>query len=132
MARGNPENLIAAAARKRSEATQRAEHGIRQLLRRGERVSFRAVAREARCSPDFLYRSSELRSRIEHLRAQQSAESSRRPVEAKPTGGNVARALASQLVELRQRHRAEVADLQAALAVAHGELLAPAPASWPR
>ena len=35
------------------------------LVRDGEPVNFRAVARRADCSPDFLYRATDLRARIE-------------------------------------------------------------------
>jgi hypothetical protein len=67
--RGNPGNLRAAARRKHEHAVNRAEQAIRALVRAQDPVSFRAVARLAECSPDFLYRTPQLRSRIEALRA---------------------------------------------------------------
>jgi hypothetical protein len=54
MPRGNPDNLRGAAQRKRAAATQRAEKAINALVRDGAAVNFRAVARVADCSPDFL------------------------------------------------------------------------------
>jgi hypothetical protein len=127
MARGNPENLRAAAARKRELATQRAEAALRALVKRGEPISFRGVATEAGCSPDFLYNSPVLRPRIEHLRGQQQAAPARRarpaPVDGAATS-NVVRALSAQLAELKKHHQAEVARLNDALSAAHGELLA--------
>lgn len=68
--RGNPDNLRAAARRKHEHAVNRAEQAIRALVRAQDPVSFRAVARLAECSPDFLYRTPQLRSRIEALRAE--------------------------------------------------------------
>lgn len=123
MPRGNPENLRAAAQRKRSEATDRAEAALAELVPSGQPITFRGVARAAGVSVDFLYRST-LRSRIEELRA------ARQPARTEPTANTpdgespVARALAAQLRELKRRHRDELADLRRALAIAHGENLA--------
>ena len=124
MPRGNADNLRAAARRKSEQTTERAERALRELVKRGGRISFRSVAREAGCSEDFLYSHPELRGRIEHLRAQQHA-----PVRPPETGratdssSNVVRALSAQLADLRRRHHAEIAELREALAAAHGELL---------
>jgi hypothetical protein len=92
-------------------------------VRDGARVNFRAVARVADCSPDFLYRTPALRERIEGLRAT--------PAPDRPAPGgldqspsNVLRELAAQLADEKRRRRDEVAALKAALAAAHGELLA--------
>lgn len=49
MARGNPDNLRAAAARKREHATERAETALRALVKRGAPVTFPGVAAEAGC-----------------------------------------------------------------------------------
>ena len=77
---------------------------MRALVKRGEPITFRGVAAEAGCSPDFLYNSPTLRPRIEHLRAQQqSAPSSRArpaPVDSSSTS-NVVRTLSAQLAELK-------------------------------
>jgi hypothetical protein len=122
--RGNPGNLRAAAQRKHDDAVARAERALRALVRDGEPVNFRAVARLADCSPDFLYRTPVLRARIQQLRAQP-----RRVVEpaglipAAPSTSAVIRELAAQLADEKRHHRDEVAELQAALAAAHGELL---------
>ncbi|MFZ2173074.1 MAG: DUF6262 family protein [Rhodococcus sp. (in: high G+C Gram-positive bacteria)] len=59
-----------------STKTADAEQAIRRLLKRGERVTFQAVQREAGVSHDFLYNHAELRPRIERLRA------NARPVDA--------------------------------------------------
>jgi hypothetical protein len=118
--RGNPDNLRAAAQRKHAAALGRAEQAVNALVRNGEPVSFRAVARLAECSPDFLYRTRPLRARIEQLRGQP------RRIPAKPPTdltSAIVRALAAQLADEKRRRREEVAALEAALAAAHGELL---------
>ena len=123
MGRGNPDNLRAAAHRKSQATTKRAETALRTMIKNGEPITFRGVARTAGCSIDFLYANPELRGRIEHLRAQQQAK----PVPARTDGSsadsNVIRALSAQLAEVRQRHREEIDELRAALAAAHGENL---------
>jgi hypothetical protein len=126
MARGNPDNLRAAAARKREHATERAEAALRRLIKHGAPITFRGVAAEAGCSPDFLYNSPTLRPRIEHLRAQQQASPPRRPRSAtidEPATSNVVRALSAQLAALKKQHHEEITALNAALTAAHGELL---------
>ena len=99
MARGNPDNLRAAATRKSEHATERAETALRALIKRGDPITFRGVATEAGCSPDFLYNSRTLRPRIEHLRHR------------------------AQLTALKKQHHDELAALNTALTAAHGELL---------
>lgn len=68
MPRGNPDNLRAAAQRKRAEATARAEAALAELVRDGRAITFRGLAKAAGVSVDFLYRSP-LRGRVEELRA---------------------------------------------------------------
>jgi hypothetical protein len=121
--RGNPCNLRAAAQRKHHDAVDRAERALRALVRDGEPVNFRAVARLAECSPDFLYRSPVLRARIEQLRSRpHGGPAPASPAPADSSSG-VIRELAAQLADAKRRHREEVAELQAALVAAHGELL---------
>ncbi len=125
MARGNPENLRAAAERKHHAAITRATTGLDALERDGTPVTFRGLAKAAGVSVDFLYRSP-LRARIEQLRTERdSAPPAPRSVEvsATATRSNVVRALTVQIVELKQRHRAETEHLRAALAAAQGENL---------
>jgi Family of unknown function (DUF6262) len=92
------------------------------MIKNGEPITFRGVARTAGCSIDFLYGNPELRQRIEHLRAQQQTKS---PLPAIRThsDSSVIRTLTGQLAELRHRHRDEIEQLKAALAAAHGENL---------
>jgi hypothetical protein len=125
MARGNPENLRAAAQRKREAATKRAETALKQLIAAREPITFRGLSKSAGVSIDFLYRSP-LRARIEQLRAERdSAPRAAGSVEvsASTTHSNVVRALTAQIAELKRRHRVETEQLRAALAAAHGENL---------
>ena len=92
MARGNPDNLRAAAQRKSQATIKRAETALRTMIKNGEPITFRGVARTAGCSIDFLYGNPELRRRIEHLRSQQQSKPAPAPsrVEA-PTATSSAR-----------------------------------------
>jgi hypothetical protein len=121
--RGNPDNLRRAAAAKRAAATQRAEQGLRDMIRRGEPITFRALAQTAGVSLDFLYRNTAIRRRVEQLRDQ------RRTTPPAPTQVNpdepssVIRTLTNQLTDLKRRHREEITTLKHALEAAHGENL---------
>jgi Family of unknown function (DUF6262) len=123
--RGNPENLRAAAQRKSQATIKRAETALRTMIKNGEPITFRGVARTAGCSIDFLYGNRELRGRIEHLRAQQQNKPTPPPaaVTEAEADSNVIRALTAQLADLRRRHREEIDELRAALAAAHRENL---------
>jgi Family of unknown function (DUF6262) len=125
MPRGNPDNLRAAARRKREAATERAEAALDALITSGEPITFRGLARAGGVSIDFLYRSP-LRPQVEQLRAdqQRTPPASREPEPRQPPSqSNVVRALTAQLTELKRHHRVELARLEAALAAAQGENL---------
>ena len=122
--RGNPDNLRRAAARKSAAAQARAEHGLREMIRTNEQITFRGLAQTAGVSLDFLYRTTEIRKRVEQLRAQQQNTP---PPAATTTHqdapSSVVRTLTSQLSALKQRHRDEVHQLRQALEAAQGEIL---------
>lgn len=122
--RGNPENLRQAAARKSAAARTRSEHGLQEMLRQGQPVTFRGLAKTAGISLDFLYSTTDIRRRVEQLRAQQQASApaaTARSDADEPS--SVVRTLTAQLAELKRRHRDEVSQLREALEVAHGENL---------
>ena len=122
--RGNPDNLRHAAARKSAAAQTRAEHGLREMIRRNQPITFRGLAQTAGVSPDFLYRCAPIRQRVEHLRAQQ--HNTPTPAPATPTGdtpSSVVRTLTAQLAARKQQHRTEVQQLRQALETAQGEIL---------
>lgn len=123
MPRGNPDNLRAAAHRKRAEATERAEAALGVLVARHVPVTFRGLAKAAGVSVDFLYRSP-LRPRIEQLRATAPVAAATPSDEhAAASDSQVVRTLAAQLRELKHRHHGEIIELRSALAAAHGENL---------
>ena len=131
---GNLENLKAAAAARTAATTARADAGLRDMLRTGQPITFRGLARHAGVSLDFLYSSTELRQRVRQLRDQQRTQpggtaSCRDTVgdqagsaSPEPTSSVVA-TLTAQLTDLKRRHREETATLRQALEQAHGENL---------
>jgi Family of unknown function (DUF6262) len=123
MPRGNPDNLRAAAERKRAQATERAEAALAELVRSRQPVTFRGLAKAAGVSVDFLYRSP-LRPRIEELRATAPITAAAVSAEqATASDSQIVRALAAQVRELKRRHHQEITELRTALAAAHGENL---------
>jgi hypothetical protein len=122
--RGNPDNLRRAAAAKSSAAKARAEQGLREMIRRGDVITFRSLAQTAGVSLDFLYRNDGIRGRVEHQRAA-------RPRREEPAGSreqqdqpsSIVRTLTAQLADSKRRHREETAALRQALEQAHGENL---------
>lgn len=133
---GNLENLKAAAAARTAATAARADAGLREMLRTGQPVTFRGLARHAGVSLDFLYSSTTLRQRIQQLRGQQrtqpgGAASFRDTPGDDPAGvagpetttSSVAATLTAQLTDLRGRHREEITRLRRELEAAHGENL---------
>jgi len=122
--RGNPDNLRQAAARKSVAAQTRAEQGLRELIRRNEPITFRGLAQAAGVSLDFLYRTTEIRKRVEQLRAQQqNTPPSAATTTHDDTPSSVVRTLTAQLAALKQQHRDEVHQLRQALETTQGEIL---------
>lgn len=125
--RGNPENLRAAAARKSAAANSRAEQGLNEMLRHGQPITFRGLAHTAGVSLDFLYRTPDIRRRVEQLRAQQQTTppaTDPQPHAADPDEpSNVIRTLTAKITELKRQHREQVTVLQQALEAAQGENL---------
>jgi hypothetical protein len=119
-----PEHLRQATRARTEEAEKRARAALAELAKAGKPVSFTAVARQARVSTDFLYRSPELRSRIERHRAKDRSASA---APTDPPGGSSAsaavRALSARLRRQQEAHREEVTRLRKALEVAQGENL---------
>jgi hypothetical protein len=127
---GNLANLKAAAAARTAATATRADAGLREMLRTGQPVTFRGLARHAGVSLDFLYSSTTLRQRIQQLRDQQRTQpgSTTSPGEtagaASPqTASSVVATLTAQLTDLKIRHREETARLRRELEAAHGENL---------
>ena len=126
MARGNPENLRAAAQRKRQAATERAKTALDALIADGEPITFRGLAKTAGRVDRLPIPLAAARPRRAAARraATHAARPAHRPeLNEPPSQSNVVRALTAQITELKQRHRAETEHLQAALAAAQGENL---------
>jgi hypothetical protein len=115
-----PEPLRAAAERRSGDAVARGWAALAELARRGDQVTFQAVAREARVSRQWLYTHSELRAEIERIRA----------TPGEPSGGGVPPSQRSSEASLRQRIdslldenrrlRKDNGELRKELALAHG------------
>jgi len=136
---GNLENLKAAAAARTAATAARADAGLREMLRTGQPVTFRGLARHAGVSLDFLYSTTTLRQRIQQLRDQQrtqlSGAASRHDTTGDTTGdapagvagpetaSSVVATLTAQLTDLKRRHREEITRLRRELEAAHGENL---------
>ena len=132
---GNLENLKAAAAARTAATAARADAGLREMLRTGQPVTFRGLARHAGVSLDFLYSSTTLRQRIQQLRDQQRTQLSGAASLHDATGdapagaagpeiaSSVVATLTAQLTDLKRRHREETARLRRELEAAHGENL---------
>ncbi|HUY48884.1 MAG TPA: DUF6262 family protein [Streptosporangiaceae bacterium] len=131
---GNLENLRTAAAARTAATAARADAGLREMLRAGQPVTFRGLARHAGVSLDFLYSNTALRQRIQQLRDQQRTQpgSTARHDSAggDPAGdagpeatSSVVATLTAQLTGIKRRHREDTARLRRELEAAHGENL---------
>lgn len=119
-----PEHLRQATRARTEEAEKRARIALAELAKAGRPISFTAVARQAGVSTDFLYRSPELRTRIERHRAKSGPVP---PAPADPPGdpstSAAVRALSARLTRQQEAHREEVARLRQSLEIAQGENL---------
>lgn len=66
----NVEGLRQNAQKKRQEAIERAEQGIKQLIKEGKPINFEAVAAVSGVSKAWLYKEPDLKTRIQQLRVQ--------------------------------------------------------------
>lgn len=124
----NVEGLKQSAAQRHLEAVQRTEQGIRQLLLEERPVNFHTVAQIAGVSSAWLYRQTDIRQRIEHLR---TGPGLARSVQAGQNTRGTGAARASDaskdamLATLRQRVKQleeENRGLKAQLEVVYGQL----------
>lgn len=68
------EALQEAAASKARESAERVEVALAKMIKQGQVVTFKSVAHVANVSTAYLYKQSDLRSRIENLRDQQKQQ----------------------------------------------------------
>lgn len=121
MSGGRSQALRGAAAARSHDAEQRAHHAIAELDRRGEPITFLAVATEARVSARYLYGHPQLRATIEQLRDEHRLAPSRLPIRERPSEESIRARLRSTLEE-NKRLRSENAQLRDELALAHGHI----------
>lgn len=113
--------LRSAAAARSIAAEQRAQHAIAELDRRGQSITFLAVAAEAGVSARYLYAHPQLRATIEQLRDEQHSTPSRSPRHRRASEESIRARLRGALEENKQL-RAENALLREELALVHGEV----------
>ncbi len=113
--------LRSSAAARSIAAEQRARHAITELDRRGQPITFLAVAAEASVSARYLYAHPQLRATIQQLRDEQHSTPSRPPRQPRANDESIRARLRGALEENKQL-RAENAQLRDELAVAHGEV----------
>ena len=109
------------AAARSIAAEQRARHAITELDRRGQPITFLAVAAQAGVSARYLYAHPQLRTTIEHLRDEQNSTPSRPPRHPRANDESIRARLRGTLEENKQL-RAENTQLRDELALAHGEI----------
>jgi len=112
--------LRSAAAARSVAAEQRARHAIAELDRRGQPITFLAVAAEAGVSARYLYAHPQLRATIGQLRDEQQGPS--RPHRHPRANDESIRARLRGALEENKQFRAENAQLRDELALAHGEI----------
>jgi Family of unknown function (DUF6262) len=113
--------LRSAAAARSVAAEQRAQHAITELDRRGQTITFLAVAAEAGVSARYLYAHPQLRATIQQLRDEQHSTPSRPPGRPRANDESIRARLRGALEENKQL-RAENAQLRDELALAHGHI----------
>jgi hypothetical protein len=113
--------LRSAAAARSIAAEQRAQHAIAELDRRGQPITFLAVAAEAAVSARYLYAHPQLRATIQQLRDEQRSAPPRPPRHGRAHDESIRARLRGALEE-NKRLRSENAQLRDELALAHGHI----------
>ena len=103
--------LRSAAAARSIAAEQRAAHAIAELDRRGQPITFLAVAAEAGVSARYLYAHPQLRATIEQLRDERHSTPSRQPRHPRASEESIRARLRGTLEE-NKRLRGENARLR--------------------
>jgi hypothetical protein len=87
MANKNPETgpLLKSIENKKAQAFQKVENTIKEMIRTQQKINFNSVAQTSGVSKSFLYKYSEVRSRIETLRKQEEGLDNPKLVKRKMT-----------------------------------------------
>lgn len=116
----NVEGLRQNAQKKRQEALEKVEQGIRALLKEGKVVNFNTVSQLAGVSKAFLYKEPDIKERIEHLRQQ----GSKKKPEAKDKASDASKTAVIQTLRDRIKTlEAEVRGLRKQNEVFGGQVL---------
>lgn len=116
----NVEGLRQNAQKKRQEALQKVDQGIRQLLKEGKTVNFNTVAQAADVSKAFLYKEPEIKERIELLRQQ----GTKKAPELKQRASDGSKdAMIRTLRERVKKLESEVRDLRKQNEIAYGQVI---------
>ncbi|MDT0470144.1 DUF6262 family protein [Streptomyces gibsoniae] len=120
------EALTTATRRRRERAENAVEKALQEARKTRNPVSVTSITRAADVSTDFIYRHPVLRPQVESLRRarRDAVPDDAHPRDTEAAASTLVRRRTQQLATERRKHREDVAQLQAALAAAHGELLA--------
>ena len=117
----NVEGLQKAAKKKRQQSFEKAEEGIRKLIKEKRPINFNTVAEISGVSKAWLYKQPGIRSRIEHLR-QKSGSRKKTPVQHRASDASK-NTLIKNLKERIKRLEADNKDLRRQNEVAYGHIL---------
>lgn len=116
----NTEGLLQSVQKKRQEALDKVEQGIRQLLKGGKPINFNTVAQAADVSKAFLYKELEIKERIEQLR-QQGTKSKPEPKQRASDASKDA--IIKTLRDRVKKLEVEVKELRRQNEIAYGQIL---------
>jgi Family of unknown function (DUF6262) len=122
---GNPDILMANAEAKKKDALERTEKAIAELVKSGENITFKSVAKKAGVSVPYLYKYNELKERIQHLREQQKKEvrkRSKKPQSFQPASDQSKAVLIYNLKEDNKKLRDEINQQKKHIEVVQGRL----------
>lgn len=108
------------AQKKRQEALEKVEQGIRRLIKEGKTLNFNTVAQASDVSKAFLYKEPEIKERIELLRQPGAKKAPELKQRASDTSKD---AIIRTLRERIKKLEAEVKDLRKQNEVAYGQVI---------
>jgi Family of unknown function (DUF6262) len=117
----NTSGIKLAADKKRQDAFERADKGIKQLIKDKRPINFESVAEVSNVTRAWLYKQPELRSRIESLREQQGTKQQLPPEQR--ASDKSKDAMIATLREQNKKLRAEILELKQQIEVAYGQIL---------
>jgi uncharacterized protein YhbP (UPF0306 family) len=118
----NVEGLLKAAQQKAEQTRQRAEEAIALLLKQQHPVNFKTVAETAQISTAWLYANEAIKTRIIHLRSQQTP-SAQVKIPAREQASSASKDALITALQKRVREQAEkIKELEKQLEVAYSSL----------